>query len=178
MIIAYTFAWPVGPRGLARPDQVYDTYYVYRGFLDERYKAEEGVEHTGEDWNGNGGGNTDFRDPIRCTANGIIVAIEYYQKGFGHVLVIKHVLPDLRVVYSMYAHLDEIPSRLSVGQVVIKDEFIGWMGRSGGPKYAHLHFEIRLDDLPPDNWYPTVHSAEAVKSLYTEPRSFIASRWS
>ena len=52
------FDLPVG-----KPDG--EGYYVFRGFYPNA--------HMGEDWNGNGGGNTDLGDPVYATADGVVV---------------------------------------------------------------------------------------------------------
>ena len=49
--------------------------------------------HLGEDWNGNGGGNTDLGDPIYCISDGLVVLLDrlfdcYLAKHKGKTLVL------------------------------------------------------------------------------------------
>jgi hypothetical protein len=53
------FDYPVGPPNAKR-------YFKARGFLPN------GLEHLGEDWNGDGGGNSDFGDYVYAAADGVV----------------------------------------------------------------------------------------------------------
>lgn len=155
--LADGFDYPVG-----KPDAY--GYYVYRGFTQ--------YGHLGEDWNGNGGGNSDEGDPIYSIANGIVVFSEDYKRGWGNVVIIRHAYRgkagQIEFVDSLYGHL-KVRS-VQVGQQVTRGQVVGTMGRGPYRMYAsHLHFEIRKDlrvgmrrDLYPKT-YATYHS----------PRTFI-----
>ena len=142
-------------------------YYVYRGFSP--------YGHLGEDWNGNGGGNTDEGDPVYSTAHGVVVFSEDYRKGWGNVIIIRHAYREtngqIAFVDSLYGHLKVRSVR--VGEQVTRGQLVGTIGCGPYRMYAaHLHFEIRKDlrvglrrDLYPKT-YTTYHS----------PRSFIAAR--
>ena len=139
-------------------------YYVYRGFSPNG--------HLGEDWNGNGGGNTDEGDPVYSIAHGLVVFSEDYARGWGNVVIIRHAYREkngqIAFVDSLYGHLKVRSVR--VGQQVTRGELVGTIGRGPYGMYAaHLHFEIRKDlrvgmrrDLYPKT-YSTYHS----------PRTFI-----
>ena len=142
-------------------------YYVYRGFSP--------YGHLGEDWNGNGGGNTDEGDPVYSTAHGVVVFSEDFRKGWGNVIIIRHAYREtngqIAFVDSLYGHLKVRSVR--VGEQVTRGQLVGTIGCGPYRMYAaHLHFEIRKDlrvgmrrDLYPKT-YTTYHS----------PRSFIAAR--
>lgn len=142
-------------------------YYVYRGFSP--------YGHMGEDWNGNGGGNTDEGDPVYSTAHGVVIFSEDYRKGWGNVIIIRHAYREtngqIAFVDSLYGHLKVRSVR--VGEQVTRGQLVGTIGCGPYRMYAaHLHFEIRKDlrvgmrrDLYPKT-YSTYHS----------PRSFISAR--
>ncbi|MEM6278515.1 MAG: M23 family metallopeptidase [Verrucomicrobiota bacterium] len=142
-------------------------YYVYRGFSP--------YGHMGEDWNGNGGGNSDEGDPVYSTAHGVVIFSEDYRKGWGNVVIVRHAYREtngqIAFVDSLYGHLKVRSVR--VGQQVTRGQLVGTIGCGPYRMYAaHLHFEIRKDlrvgmrrDLYPKT-YSTYHS----------PRSFISSR--
>ncbi len=131
--LADGFDYPVG-----KPDAY--GYYVYRGFSS--------YGHLGEDWNGNGGGNSDEGDPIYSTANGVVIFSEDYHKGWGNVIIIRHAYRgnngQISFIDSLYGHL-KVRS-VKVGQQVTRGQVVGTMGRGPYRMYAaHLHFEIRKD---------------------------------
>lgn len=138
------FDFPVGP-----PDA--EGYYDAQGF-GENF-------HLGEDWNGEGGGNTDLGDPVHAIAHGEVTFAEDAGKGWGNVVrIVHHVRRQGRsdFVESLYAHLDTI--EVEVGDLVSRGQIVGAIGDAGGTYVPHLHFEIRrTPDLPigpgysPDN---------------------------
>jgi len=67
-------------------------------------------------------------------------------RNYGNLLILKHVLPNGEVYFSMYAHLKTLPE-LTTGSTVEQGEPIAEAGATGDPSYAvHLHFEIRKQD--------------------------------
>ncbi len=151
-MLADGFDYPVGkPNGSG--------YYVYRGFSPNG--------HLGEDWNGNGGGDTDEGDPVYSTAHGVVLFSEDYRKGWGNVVIIRHAYREksgqIAFVDSLYGHL-KVRS-VKVGQQVTRGQLVGTIGCGPYRMYAaHLHYEIRKDlrvgmrrDLYPKT-YSTYHS--------------------
>ena len=65
---AYHFDYPVGTADG-------HGYYNAQGFTENN--------HLGDDWNGTGGGNTDFGDPIYAIANGRVKVAEDYGGGWA-----------------------------------------------------------------------------------------------
>ena len=111
-------------------------YYVARGY---RVNG-----HLGEDWNGEGGGDTDLGDPVFSTAHGIVVFAQDYHLGWGNVVIVRHAwLENEKINYcdSLYGHLNEILTH--VGDTVSRGQKIGTIGTNHGMYSAHLHFELR-----------------------------------
>jgi len=131
------------------------------------------VYHPGEDWNGDSGGDSDFGDPVHAVSNGRVVAAKFYEGNWGNVTVIEHRLQDGTNVWSQYAHLNEM--FVKVNDPVNRGDKIGTIGKGGNNKLpAHLHFEIRKNDLPPNAW-PDGKNEEEVLENYVRPSDFINS---
>lgn len=131
--LADGFDYPVG-----KPDGA--GYYIFRGFSPNG--------HLGEDWNGNGGGDTDEGDPVYSIAHGVVVFSEDYKKGWGNVVIVRHAYREqngqIAFVDSLYGHL-KVRS-VSLGQQVTRGQLVGTIGCGPYRMYAaHLHFEIRKD---------------------------------
>ncbi len=177
VLICDGFDFPVGPRG--DNVNVWDTYKVDSGLADPAYKKLFGVWHTGEDWNGRGGGDTDLGSPIYAISHGRVAGFGYYLPSWGNIVLLEHVLPDGSQVWSQYAHLDQVTVG-QVGQVVSRGQQIGTMGKGEkSAKYpqgrwiAHLHFEIRRSNLSISAWTPYVNDRDQVMAHYFNPTAFI-----
>ena len=142
-------------------------------FLDPLYYKELGSEHPGQDINGNGGGNTDWRDPVYSITDGIVTTVGSY-RSWGNVVLIYHPGPK---VWSQYAHLDIV--LVKQGDRVNVAQQIGTIGRGQGNRFlAHLHFEIRYQDLPADTWPSSRYRArlaaqDFIKQNYVDPIKFL-----
>jgi len=97
--------------------------------------------HLGDDWNGNGGGNTDLGDPIYSIANGYVISAKDIRGGWGNVIRITHVLSNGEIYESIYAHCNEI--FVKKGDYLLKGDEIGSIGTANGQYLAHLHLELR-----------------------------------
>lgn len=131
--LADGFDYPVG-----KPDG--EGYYIFRGFSPNG--------HLGEDWNGNGGGDTDEGDPVYSIAHGVVVFSEDYKRGWGNVVIVRHAYREsngqIAFVDSLYGHL-KVRS-VQLGQQVTRGQLVGTIGCGPYRMYAaHLHFEIRKD---------------------------------
>lgn len=134
--------------------------------------------HTGEDWNGKGGGNTDLGQPVYCAAKGIVLAADDYFSPWGNIVLVEHHYLEngtLKSIRSLYAHLDEIT--VAVGDTLERRQQLGTIGTGNGAYPAHLHFELRtpaLYDQPVDFW-PSAegHDASWVLKHYAAPSDFI-----
>ncbi|HIP81829.1 MAG TPA: M23 family metallopeptidase [Leucothrix mucor] len=131
--------------------------------------------HLGEDWNGTGGGNTDFGDPVYAISDGIVSFSDDLKGGWGNVIRIYHSYhtkegTQQKPVYieSLYAHLN---TRLvKTGSLVKKGSKIGTIGNAGGIYLAHLHFEIRNTINMPIGQGYSKHT-----NGYIDPTKFIRS---
>lgn len=134
--------------------------------------------HTGEDWNGNGGGNTDLGQPVYSIAMGVVVAAGKYAKPWGNIVMIKHNYLEnhkIKQVYSVYAHLDSI--KVQKGDSLARRQLLGTIGTGEGAYPAHLHIEIRKQSLAsfPVNYWPSDHgkNVDWVKNNYLDVTNFI-----
>ena len=113
------------------------------GYYDAQPFRKNG--HLGEDWNGNGGGNTDLGDPIYTIAHGVVTFADDLGGGWGNVVRVAHAYVDdngeVAHVESFYAHLDTMTVR--EGQVLRRGNQVGTIGDANGHYIAHLHFELR-----------------------------------
>lgn len=106
--------------------------------------------HPGEDWNIPGAGNNDQGEPVYAVAHGEVV-FSGWNSALGNVILIKHALSPQDFVWSQYAHLDRRDVR--VGEIVGRRQIIGTVGRGPNNRFAaHLHFEMRKEDLPANAW--------------------------
>jgi murein DD-endopeptidase MepM/ murein hydrolase activator NlpD len=128
--------------------------------------------HLGDDWNGNGGGDTDLGDPVLAIADGVVTSAEDHGGGWGKVVRVVHDVGRAGApvhVESLYAHLDAI--EVKAGEVVARGHRIGTIGDAGGRYPAHLHLEVRdRVGLPLGRGY-----GEKVRG-YLDPTAFILAR--
>lgn len=117
--------------------------YVYK----EKLGYTSGV-HTGVDYNGAGGGNSDLGYTIYAVADGTVVAkiSNGTVRGFGNAVIIKTkgTPPGVKgnYMYHRYLHCDTVTAKK--GQIVKKGQKIGTVGNTG-TVYAHLHLDIWTD---------------------------------
>lgn len=152
-------------------DHPLEMYRVESDMLDPNYP---GLPHTGEDWN-RGGGDADLGDPVCSIGDGEVVAADSFPR-WSNVVVVRHELQDGTVRWSQYAHLQA--GLVSAGDQVRRGQQLGTIGKqfpkrrciTEGPRAglncAHLHFEIRQEDVPPDNW-PA--SSDTIRRQYLDP---------
>ena len=138
-------------------------YYKFRGFSP--------TGHLGEDWNGNGGGNTDLGDPVYSIANGIVLHAKDIRVGWGNVVIVRHAYREatgkIQFIDSLYGHLNEI--KVKVNQIVKRGEVVGTIGTNHGMYEAHLHLEIHKNLYMGPNRVGFAHDY----SNYYSPTQFI-----
>lgn len=166
-LIVDGFDFPLGkPHG--------EGYYVAADLVDPSYYDRFDFWHTGEDWNGVGGGDSDLGDPVYAIAHGLVITAQSFPK-WGNIVLLEHVLPTGDKVWSQYAHLDEL--FVEKGDILPRGTAIGTIGKGGNHRFvAHLHFEIRLRKLPASKWgWKTRDDREKVLRYYAHPTNFIKS---
>lgn len=148
------FDWPVGP-----PDG--QGYYDAQPFGKNR--------HLGSDWNGRGGGDSDYGDPVFAVAAGRVTEVADHAGGWGLLVRVAHRDPGdpAGTVESLYAHLSA--AAVVVGQDLARGERLGAIGDADGAYVAHLHLELRdRAGLPLGPGY------SAKTDGYLDPSAFIA----
>lgn len=127
------WAYPVGnPPGTGKSFNNSANAFQYQ------YK---GKFHLGDDWNGNGGGNTDNGEPVYAIGNGVVLEAKNLGKGWGNGVFVKHVLKG-KDYTALYAHLKDI--QVKKDQVLTTRQQLGTIGRGYNNEYiAHLHLELR-----------------------------------
>jgi murein DD-endopeptidase MepM/ murein hydrolase activator NlpD len=134
--------------------------------------------HPGEDWNGNGGGNTDLGQPVYAVANGRVIVAENFGQPWGNVVIIEHVFYEnhqQRRLRSLYAHLQTIKVRR--GAALERRQQLGTIGQDPERTFgAHLHLELRWDETLAPTYWPSSHGKDIhwVREHYAEPSGFIA----
>jgi murein DD-endopeptidase MepM/ murein hydrolase activator NlpD len=132
--VADGFDYPVGRGRAVTPKLDGDGWYNAQDFNEN--------QHLGEDWNGEGGGNSDCGEPVYAAARGVVVYAGDFV-GWGNVVIVRHCLPDGAQVETLYGHLQKI---LKPSGTVARREQIGAIGDGGGRYPCHLHFELRTPD--------------------------------
>lgn len=95
----------------------------------------------------------DFTGPegsdIFVTGDGVVVEAGYSFYGYGNRVVVDHGFG----YKTIYAHLKKI--YVNEGQSLKRGEVIGSLGNTGRSTGAHLHYEVRLNNIPinPINYY-------------------------
>lgn len=83
--------------------------------------------------------------PVKATSDGTVSFVGT-QRGYGNIVIIQH-----RDRYATaYAHLNGFASGLRKGQRVSQGDVIGYVGMTGWATGPHLHYEIRINNVPHD----------------------------
>jgi hypothetical protein len=150
-------------------------YWIASGLAEEEYRQRFDHWHTGEDWN-RGSQDADLGDPVYSIAHGRVNVARHYS-GWGNIVLIEHLSPAGDKIWSQYAHLRDMI--VSEGQEVLRGDQIGTIGKGDKKNefLAHLHFEVRLRDLPANKWgwKTEAHRLEVLRS-YAHPSEFIRAR--
>ena len=95
----------------------------------------EGAFHSGVDI------DADYGTPVRASADGEVVEAGM-NGGYGREIVLNHG----HDVSTVYGHLSSIA--VSNGQHVTRGQIIGYVGQSGRATGPHLHYEVRVHNIP------------------------------
>jgi murein DD-endopeptidase MepM/ murein hydrolase activator NlpD len=90
-------------------------------------------------------------DPVMATADGTVMYVNNKAglSNYGKYIVIRHVVEGIEI-YSLYAHLSDVPKGVAPGKNVHAGEVIATMGRTSntsehiGKERAHVHFELNV----------------------------------
>lgn len=82
-----------------------------------------------------------FGTPIRATADGVIASAAV-GNGYGKEVVIDHG----GGVRTIYAHMSGF--HCAAGEEVVRGQIIGYVGLTGRSTGAHVHYEVRMRDVP------------------------------
>ena len=83
--------------------------------------------------------------PIMASSDGRVSFVGS-QRGYGNTVILQH-----RDNYStLYAHLNGFARGLANGQRVRQGQIIGYVGMTGWATGPHLHYEIRINNVPHD----------------------------
>ncbi|NLP13726.1 MAG: peptidoglycan DD-metalloendopeptidase family protein [Clostridium sp.] len=85
----------------------------------------------------------DYGCDIKASASGNVVFSDYYG-NYGNCVIINHGYG----LSTLYGHCSELC--VKVGQSVKKGDVIAKVGSSGRSTGPHLHFEVRINDVPTD----------------------------
>ncbi len=178
--LSFQFDYPIGNingKGSytsTQNNQTYNGWYIATE-TGEHYSL--GI-HTGEDWNGVGGGNTDLGQPVYSISNGTVIHAKDEGAPWGNTVIIEHIYIEnakLDTIFSVYAHLDKIEVKKS--EMVEHRQMIGTIGDGHGSFPAHLHLEIRknnMRDLSPTYWPSSYEKSDQwVSDHYFAPSTFI-----
>ena len=99
--------------------------------LNERAGVHEGVDM----------GGAPIGTPIYATGEGHVTLAAPYE-GYGLTVDVDHGSG----IVTRYAHLSQI--KVHTGQKVTRDTVVGLLGNTGRTTGAHLHYEVRIDDVP------------------------------
>ena len=133
----------VAPDGWRRPAE---------GYISAAYGVRTWLQtfHTGIDY------AVSRFSPVLASQEGRVIKVGYAIPGnpwssYGMMVIIQHSWREA----SLYAHLDDSRALpVEEGQFVFRGDPIGFIGMTGFTSGPHLHFEIRLDNVPknPNNW--------------------------
>jgi murein DD-endopeptidase MepM/ murein hydrolase activator NlpD len=95
----------------------------------------EGAFHTGVDI------DAPYGTPVRAAADGNVTGAQM-GAGYGREVTLDHG----HQVMTLYGHLSAVA--VVPGQHVTRGQIIGYVGESGRATGPHLHYEVRLHDVP------------------------------
>lgn len=81
---------------------------------------------------------------VYAPAEGVVAYVGRKFRGYGKLIVIEHT----DRVATFFAHLSKIYVR--EGDRISQGEIIGLVGRTGRASAPHLHFEVRVNQIPVD----------------------------
>ncbi len=109
--------------------------WVITSYMGPRW----GTVHKGLDIARDGGC---FGDPAYAACDGVVIKASDTGNGYGKCVIIDHG----NGITTLYAHFTKC--MVNVGDVVKAGDVVGLIGSTGYSFGPHLHFEVRIDDVP------------------------------
>ncbi len=81
--------------------------------------------------------------PVHATHSGLVIFAGWSVIGYGNLVIIQN-----GAFITYYAHLNGF--NVVEGQRVGVDSVIGWSGNTGNSSGPHIHYEVRINDVPVD----------------------------
>lgn len=161
------FDWFLLPISEYRNDDPYGQIFMNLNTSFNKY-------HLGEDWNNRDG--YDYGDLVYAIGDGTATLVQRttLKDGYGNVVIISYILPDLTRIFVGYYHLKDVYVELN--QNVKKGDVIGTVGDANGQYPPHLHIEVRKEDFA-WNTKPYVNPLDIpTANKYTSPSLFVDDR--
>jgi len=98
-----------------------------------------------------------FGSPVYAADDGVVALVGSSSSGYGNYVVIAH----SGGLDTLYGHLST--SLVKVGQVVTQGTAVGLEGSTGNSTGAHVHFELRINQVPVN---PTLYLPPGAPSPY------------
>ncbi|MGB6191165.1 MAG: M23 family metallopeptidase [Terracidiphilus sp.] len=135
------------------------------GEREDPINGEEGTFHPGMDIDAPSG------TPVRAAGDGDIAAASMVN-GYGREVIIDHG-HDMR---TLYGHLSSIA--VLIGQHVTRGQVIGYVGQTGRATGPHLHYEVRIHNVPvnPHKFLRATYEQAFLGSTAASAPSAIASK--
>jgi murein DD-endopeptidase MepM/ murein hydrolase activator NlpD len=151
--LANGFDFPAGgPEGTA-PYIAQTTRRKYSSwkvtFQPGETEADSGQRHTGDAWNGSGGGATDAGQPVFAVAAGTVRDVKETPRG--PAVTVEHRFVEngaLRTVWSISSGLADV--KLKAGDPVKRRQQLGTIANRGAGAPVQLYLEIRTQWPPPE----------------------------
>jgi len=126
--------------------------------------------HSGEDWNGIEGGNTDCGYKLFPIKEGEVVHTSNSNSGYGNIIIYR-IEGAWGERWIRYSHCKEI---IAKSGRVSKETPIALLGTSGNSTACHLHWDIIKK--PMRNWRTYAKNESTLKEYFEEPTAFF-NRW-
>lgn len=139
--------------------------------IDAKFgEARDYGPHSGEDWNGTGGGNTDCGYKLYPLTNAEVVHTSEYDTSYGNVIVCKITGP-WGERWIRYCHCREI---LVKSGLVPPEMAIATLGTTGNSTACHLHWDVIKK--PMTNWRMYAKDQKTLDEYFEEPTAFF-NKW-